>query len=161
MTRTHGSDDATHPGRRVELIEEARKREKDQTLYYRALAADAEIAGRTAEAERFNALHADEQHHLSRLTARLLEDGVRPRDLRGRPAPDRGSGPWQAAAREREEAEVAFYQRLLTETFWSPETRAVLREILESETHHARELGGKWMSARPPEAAADDGETER
>jgi rubrerythrin len=137
---------------RVALLEEARRREKEQTLYYRRLAASAEDEGRHDEAERLNALHADEQHHLSRLTARLLEAGIPPRELRGVPAPESGPEPWEGSAREREVDEVAFYRDLIAMKGWPPDTRAVLEEILEAETHHARELGGKWMSARPPES---------
>ena len=55
------------------LLEASRLREKAQTLFYRALAAQAIAAGDDDASERLNDLHADEQHHLSRLTARLLE----------------------------------------------------------------------------------------
>ena len=144
---------------RVAVLEEARRREKVQTLFYRALAARAEDEGRHEAAERLNALHADEQHHLSRLTARLIEDGIPPAELRGMRAPDPGAGEWEAEARERERDEVAYYRGLLEREDWDRETRAVLEEIFESEEHHARELGGKWMAARPP--APDEREDER
>src|SRR5690606_27127888 len=55
------------------LLHDARAAEKEQALFYRALAALAEERGDTALSERLNGLHADEQHHLSRLTARLVE----------------------------------------------------------------------------------------
>ena len=128
------------------LLEEARSREKGQTLFYRALAAAAEDAGDAAAVERLNELHADEQHHLSRLTARLLEMGVRPRDLRDVEAPPAPWPSWQAEAREREAGEVAWYEEALAGDP-EPGTRAVMEEILASERHHAAELRGKWMSA--------------
>lgn len=131
-------------------LEEARRREKAQTLLYRRLAALAEVEGREDEAERLNALHADEQHHLSRITARLLEDGLRPADLRDVAAPPAVLDGWEAEARRREEGEIAFYRGLLEGGGWPSPTEAVLREILAAEEHHAKELGGKWMSARPP-----------
>lgn len=132
---------------RAELLEEARRREKGQTLFYRRLAALAEEAGRADEAERLNGLHADEQHHLSRLTARLLEMGRRPTDLRNVPRPDVTLAGWEDVAREREGQEVAWYERALHAGPVAEETRVIFEEILASERHHEEELGGKWMSA--------------
>ncbi len=63
----------------IAALEEARAAEKEQALFYRALAAEAERRGDAALSERYNELHADEQHHLARLTARLLELGAAPR----------------------------------------------------------------------------------
>lgn len=130
----------------IEILEEGRRREKEQTLFYRSLAARAERTGATDLAERLNDLHADEQHHLSRLTARILEMGGEPREITPSLPEISDSEPWENAAREREEGEVAWYRDALGESL-DQETAAVLREILESEEHHARELGGKWMSA--------------
>lgn len=127
-------------------LAEARRLEKEQTLFYRSLAASAEMNGDAAASERLNELHADEQHHLSRLTARLLELGGDPEDLPGG-GPARTLDGWEADAREREGREVAFYDAFLEESFLDPETRAVLEEIRESEDQHRRHLGGKWMSA--------------
>jgi len=56
----------------LEALHEARAAEKEQAAFYRRLAAEAEALGDDALAERLNGLHADEQHHLSRLTARSL-----------------------------------------------------------------------------------------
>jgi len=53
---------------------------------------------------------------------------------------------WEGVARSREAAEVDWYGRALEGELDST-TEALLREILDSEEHHARELGGKWMSA--------------
>jgi rubrerythrin len=130
----------------AELLEESRNREKGQTLFYRALAARAEEDGEAQAAERLNALLADEQHHLARLTARILESERSPlaHEL---PAPSRPSlEGWEEEAREREEGEVAWYREALGGAM-DAQTRELLEEILASEEHHARELGGKWMSA--------------
>jgi len=130
----------------VRLLEESRGREKAQTLFYRALAGAAELGGDPADAERLNELHADEQHHLSRLTARVLELGGSPRDLRDVRAPDTAPGAWEETARAREEEEVRWYEGLLEEDL-DEQTRGVVQEILDSERHHREELRGKWMSA--------------
>ncbi len=127
-------------------IEELRRMEKAQTLWYRALAARAGERGDAVASERFNGLHADEQHHLSRLTARLLEWGLVPADLRSVTAPGPPADRPDDAIRRREDAEVAAYEALLTCDL-DAETRAVADEILESERHHARTLDGKWMPA--------------
>ena len=130
------------------LLAEGRRREKSQTLYYRALAAAAEERGDLSASERLNELHADEQHHLSRLTARLLELRGRPQDLRDvRLQDDAPAGAlWEDDARRREHDEVLWYERALDEGV-DEVTRALLLEILESERHHMEGLRGKWMSA--------------
>lgn len=134
------------PGDARSLLDASRAREKGQTLFYRALAAQAVAAGDDDATERLNDLHADEQHHLSRLTARLLELGHAPADLSAVPAPGGELDGWEAVAHEREADEVRWYEQAaqlpLDET-----TRAILREVLESERHHAAGLRGKWMSA--------------
>lgn len=127
-------------------LAEARRLEKEQTLFYRSLAAAAEADGDAPTSERLNELHADEQHHLSRLTARVLELGGDPEDLPGG-LRDHSLEGWEDIAREREAREVAFYDAFLGETFLDPETRTILDEIRESEDQHRRHLGGKWMSA--------------
>lgn len=130
----------------LRMLEESRTREKRQALFYRTLAAEAEWADRLDEAERLNGLHADEQHHLSRLTARILELGGNPADLRGVNSPEPNLDAWENAAREREDDEIAWYEGVLAGEL-DDATAAIVREILESERHHQRELGGKWMSA--------------
>jgi rubrerythrin len=123
----------------------ARAGERAQVRFYRALAAAAETAGRLDEAERLHALHADEQHHLSRITARLLELGA---PAGGEPEseaiPDLDG--WEEVARLRERAEVERYEELLRGEA-DEASRALIEQILESEHHHLRELGGKWMPA--------------
>jgi rubrerythrin len=140
------------PRHAVELLERARAQERAQTRFYRALAAEAELAGRARAAERLNELLADEQHHLSRVSARLLELGGARAEAPAM-APRREEAvpveleQWEEEARAREEAEVAFYLEAEADPHLDPRTRALLREIRESEEHHRRELGGKWMRA--------------
>ena len=128
------------------LLAESRRREKAQTLFYRQLAAEAEDALDAAASERLNDLHADEQHHLSRLTARLIELGGEPEELRAVRPPSAALSAWEASARERESAEVSWYEEVLAHPLDSA-TREVIVEILESERHHRAGLRGKWMSA--------------
>ncbi len=130
----------------IPALEEARAAEKEQALFYRTLAAEAESRGDDAMSERFNELHADEQHHVSRLTARLLELGADLADIsRALPSSARMDG-WEAAASIREDAEVSRYEQLL-QAQMDAETRALLEEILDTERHHAADLGGKWTTA--------------
>ena len=130
----------------LRVLEESREREKTQTMYYRVLAADA-AAGEDAEAtERLNDLHADEQHHLSRLTARVLELGHVPRDLSALAVSGGELDGWEEEAREREAEEVRWYEAV-TGLDLDEATLVVLGEILVSERHHLRDLRGKWMSA--------------
>lgn len=130
----------------IPALEEARAAEKAQALFYRALAAEAENRGDAALSERYNELHADEQHHVSRLTARLLELGAELADISGLAGETIGMDGWEAAATIREEAEVLRYEQLLQGEM-DPDTRALLEEILDTERHHAAELGGKWTTA--------------
>lgn len=137
------------PGPVLDLIpalQQARAAEKEQALFYRALAAQAEERGDAALSERYNELHADEQHHLSRLTARLLELGAPLVDLDHLSSETVGMEAWEVAARIREEAEVLRYEELL-DAEMDDETRALVSGILDTERHHAAELGGKWTTA--------------
>jgi rubrerythrin len=124
----------------------ARDEEKRQSLFYRALAAAAEAAGNEEQAERLNGLLADEQHHLSRLSARLLELGERLADLSVMKTPDVRYPGWEDTARSREAAEVDRYAALLEQPL-DDATAAMVREFLEAERRHAAQLGGKWMPA--------------
>ncbi len=130
----------------VSVLELCRKRERAQTRFYRALAAEAELQGQERDAERLNELHADEQHHLSRLTARLLELGGQPAELPAGVAREIKLEGWESVARTREAGEVEWYEALLTGGL-DPDTRALFEEILESERRHRDVLGGKWMPA--------------
>lgn len=138
--------DAGMAGPALRLLGASREKEKEQTRFYRALAALAESAGDEALSERFNALLADEQHHLSRLTARVLELGGSAPDPEGTlELPSTLEG-WEVVARAREEVEVEWYRGLISEEVDSASGR-VFKEILASEEQHARELAGKWISA--------------
>ena len=130
------------------LLEECRAREKSQALFYRTLAAGAESRGAGPDAERLNELHADEQHHLSRLTARLLELGGQPADLHSVSPPNTDSKleDWESEARRRESEEVEWYEEVLRRSL-DEATKRVVDEILTAERHHMAELRGKWMSA--------------
>ena len=130
----------------VRLLEEARRAEKEQALFYRALASEAEQRDDAELAARFHDLHADEQHHLSRLTARLIEMGEQPADLAGARAGAAEPDGWEAEAHAREDAEIRRYESLLAAEL-DAHTRSIVQEVLEVERHHARELGGKWTMA--------------
>ena len=129
------------------LLREGRSRERAQALFYRSLSAEAERVGDASTAERLNELLADEQHHVSRLTARLLEAGEATDDIMQTPDVP-ALDAWEAAARAREAEEVRWYEDAVGRVV-DPGTRAVLAEILESERHHHESLSGKWMSAAP------------
>ena len=130
----------------IRLLSAARAAEKEQALFYRSLTGQAENANDVPLAERLNGLLADEQHHLSRLTARLLELGFAVDDLNGMTPPPVELQGWEAIAREREVAEVARYEALMAVEF-DDETRGLIEDILTTERNHERELGGKWMMA--------------
>jgi rubrerythrin len=130
----------------ISALEEARAAEKAQALFYRALAAEAEDRGDEALSERFNELHADEQHHVSRLSARLLELGASLADIANLAGETVGMDGWEPAAALREAAEVRRYEQLL-QSEMDADTRALLQEILDTERHQAAELGGKWTTA--------------
>ncbi len=124
----------------------ARAHEKAQALFYRALAVTAEEEGDAALAERLNGLLADEQHHLSRLTARLVELGQSVEALDSVKPPLCPLRGWESTARARERAEIERYTALL-ESQLDSRTRAMISEFLEAERRHETELGGKWMGA--------------
>lgn len=130
----------------TQLLDQCRAAEKAQALFYRALAARAEQQGEAALAQRFHDLHADEQHHLSRLTARLLELGGSPSELSTARSGGADLTEWEPNARAREIEEVERYARVL-EHVLDDRTRQLISEILDVERSHASELGGKWTLA--------------
>jgi rubrerythrin len=130
----------------IAALHEARAGEKRQALFYRALASRAEDLGHHEEAERLNGLVADEQHHLSRLSARLLELGERLADLSAERAEAPAAREWEGEARAREAEEVRRYEQLLALPL-DEHTAAMLRDFLEVERRHREALGGKWMRA--------------
>ena len=130
----------------IRELHDARLAEKRQALFYRALAAAAESANDDALSERMNGMHADEQHHLSRLTVRLVEFGEAVADLGAEPGPVVELDDWERIARTRELEEIGRYERLLKRRL-DARTRAVIDAFLVAERAHAAELGGKWMGA--------------
>ena len=154
MDASSGGGPEGHREELVATLREGARRERAQALFYRILAGEAEVAGDAPTAERLNDLLADEQHHVSRLTARLLELGERPTDERDSPeVPELAS--WEPVAKGREEDEVRWYEDA-TRKVRDEETLAMLREILASERHHRDDLSGKWM----PAGHADSSEEE-
>lgn len=140
--------------RTLDLLQEGRRREVAQALFYRLLAAEADHAGDVSAAERLNGLLADEQHHVSRVTARILELGGRPEGEGHPPGATPALEAWETEARRREDDEVAWYEQALRDVE-DAGTRSLLEEILGSERHHRRDLAGKWMPAGP--ATAEEG----
>jgi rubrerythrin len=130
----------------IDALQRCREAEKEQALFYRSLAFLAEEAGDAALCERLHALHADEQHHLSRISARLLELGAAPVGVHHIRAQRASLQDWETHAREREREEIGRYQELLGEEL-DDATADLIREILGTEQHHVRELGGKWTPA--------------
>lgn len=132
----------------IALMHEARHEEKRQALFYRALASAAEDISDDDLSERMNGLHADEQHHLSRLTVRLVELGESVSDLGAEPAPRVTLEEWEEVARAREHAELERYAALLALDL-DEKTRMMIDQFVEAEREHAQVLGGKWMGAEP------------
>lgn len=130
----------------IRLLHEARRAEKRQALFYRALAAAAEEVNAAELSERMNGLHADEQHHLSRLTVRLVEFGEPVTDLGAETTPAADLDSWEDVARANEGDEIERYERLLGEPL-DERTRTMIEEFLTAERSHATVLGGKWMGA--------------
>lgn len=130
----------------VVQLQAARAAEREHALFYRALAAAAEQAGDAHLSERLNGLHADEQHHVSRLSARLLELGEELESLPPPSLPEVGLEDWEAFARESEKVEIERYEKLLHRAL-DTETAQMLAEFLDAEREHERSLGGKFMGA--------------
>jgi rubrerythrin len=130
----------------LDALHHARRAEKDQALFYRALAARAEAVNNAQEAEDLNGLHADEQHHLSRITVRLIELNELVEDLSGATVDAPVYPEWRPVAREREREEIRRYEEI-QQLGLDESTAELIAEILDSERHHAETLGGKFMSA--------------
>ena len=131
----------------VAQLQAARVAERDQSLFYRTLAGEAERRGDRELSERLNGLHADEQHHVSRLSARLLELGEPLEELPPPSLPEVALDEWEPLAREREQIESERYEALLAHRGLDEHTRRMLEEFLGAERHHGDALGGKWMGA--------------
>lgn len=130
----------------VDALHRARAAEKEQTLFYRYLAVHAEAANLPLLADRLNGLLADEQHHLSRITARLLELGENVSDLAHTEPPHTELDGWETVARARERDEVDRYSHMPLDAM-DDETRRVVEETLATERRHESELDGKWTMA--------------
>lgn len=133
------SDSAIH------ALRAARAAEKEQALFYRALSVEAENRQLLMDIEALNGLLADEQHHLSRITVRLVELGYEPGELNVR-TPECEFNGWRDAAQIREREEVARYEGILALPL-DDETRIAITNILEVERAHAAHLGGKYTDA--------------
>ena len=129
----------------VRLLRAARVAEKQQTLFYRALAGKADEAAAPEDIEALNGLLADEQHHLSRLSARLVELGHETGAMVAQ-APPCDLASWRATARQREGAEIERYEELLRQPL-DEVTGNMIRAMLATEREHARNLGGKYTEA--------------
>jgi rubrerythrin len=132
----------------IDTLQAARSADKAQALFYRALAAAAEEHQDADLSERLNGLHADEQHHLSRLTVRLVELQQPVADLGSMRAPQLSLDGWEDEARERERVEVDRYDALLREEL-DDKTRTMIEQFVAAERSHMAALGGKWMGAEP------------
>lgn len=128
-------------------LHEARALEKEQALFYRVLSAEAETQGNAEDAEALNGLLADEQHHLSRLSVRLVELGEELAPLGDNHLPsDAVYAHWQDVARIRERKEIARYEQILTLKL-DAETERMIRGFLETERAHEKHLAGKYTDA--------------
>jgi len=133
------------PAAVLDALRDAARGERAQAAYYRALASQAESD--SAElAERLNGLVADEQHHLSRLVARLLELGART-GVDEPAVPSAELDGWETEARGRERIEIERYESLLGLEL-DARTRTMIEGFLNVERQHETQLGGKWMAAR-------------
>ena len=131
----------------VPALHEARALEKEQAQFYRVLSSQAEAAGNLDDVEALNGLLADEQHHLSRLSVRLVELGEELAAFNDAHMPSEVVYEnWQDVARIRERKEVARYEEML-ELPLDSETAAMIRGFLEVERQHAEHLSGKYTDA--------------
>ena len=129
----------------VDQLQAARVAEKEQALFYRALSSVAEEQGHTEDVEALNGLLADEQHHLSRISVRLVELGIETPDIDAA-APGCAFERWREVARVREREEIRRYECLLAEPL-DQETAAMIREFLTVERQHEHHLAGKYTEA--------------
>lgn len=129
----------------IRWLREARAAEKAQTLFYRALSATAEVRRAEADIEDLNGLLADEQHHLSRISVRMVELGAEIPHL-DIATPNCDYSDWRHDARLRECEEIARYERLLEQPL-DEQTATMVRGILAVERQHELNLGGKYTEA--------------
>jgi hypothetical protein len=128
-------------------LHEARALEKEQALFYRVLSAQAEEQGNAADVEALNGLLADEQHHLSRLSVRLVELGEELAPLTDKhQESETVYTNWQEVARIRERKEIARYEEILTLDL-DGETARMIEGFLLAEREHEKHLSGKYTDA--------------
>lgn len=128
-------------------LHEARALEKEQAQFYRVLSAQAEEQGNLEDVEALNGMLADEQHHLSRLSVRLVELGEDLAALNDAHMPTDAVYPhWQEVARIRERKEIARYEGIL-ELDLDGETARMIEGFLDAERQHEKHLAGKYTDA--------------
>ena len=131
----------------VSALHEARALEKEQAQFYRVLSAQAEERSNPEDAEALNGMLADEQHHLSRLSVRLVELGEELASLSDAIMPsDAIYDSWRDVARIRERKEIARYEALLALDL-DEATEHVIQSILDTERQHEMHLAGKYTDA--------------
>lgn len=131
----------------VSALHEARALEKEQAQFYRVLSSQAEERGIAEDAEALNELLADEQHHLSRLSVRLVELGEELAALSDAHMPsDALFETWRDVARIRERKEVARYEAVL-ELDLDEDTARMIESFLDTERQHEQHLAGKYTDA--------------
>jgi rubrerythrin len=128
-------------------LHEARALEKEQAQFYRVLSAHAEEQGSADDTEALNGLLADEQHHLARLSVRLVELGEELAPLNDAHMPsDAIYDNWRDVARIRERKEIARYEAILGFEL-DAETTTMIQGFLEVERQHEQHLAGKYTDA--------------
>jgi rubrerythrin len=128
-------------------LHEARALEKEQAQFYRVLSSLAEEHAIAEDIEALNELLADEQHHLSRLSVRLVELGEDLAPLSDAHMPsDAIFDNWRDVARIRERKEVARYESLLEQDL-DEDTARMIRSFLDTEQQHEAHLAGKYTDA--------------
>ena len=128
-------------------LHEARALEKEQAQFYRVLSSLAEEEGSAEAIEALNGLLADEQHHLSRLSVRLVELGEDLAPLNDAHMPsDAIYASWRDVARIRERKEIARYENILRMQI-DEETARMIAGFVEVEKQHEEHLAGKYTDA--------------
>jgi rubrerythrin len=128
-------------------LHEARALEKEQAQFYRVLSSQAEERSNPEDIEALHELLADEQHHLSRLSVRLVELGEELAPLSDAIMPsDAIFDSWRDVARIRERKEIARYEEILKLEL-DEETARMIQSFLETERQHEVHLAGKYTDA--------------
>lgn len=135
------------PASYVPALHEARALEKEQAQFYRVLSTQAEDAGNLEDVEALNGLLADEQHHLSRLSVRLVELGEELAAFNDEHMHSEAVYEnWHDVARIRERKEIARYEAILALQL-DTQTATMIRGFLDVERAHEKHLAGKYTDA--------------